>query len=52
MFFRGREIIRPEFGQRVFDKIIERVQDSYTIESFPKLQGKSMTMVISPKKRQ
>ncbi len=52
MFFRGREIVRPEFGQRVFDKIIERVQDKYTIESFPKLQGKSMTMVISPKKKQ
>jgi len=51
MFFRGREIVRPEIGKRVFDIIMERIEDKYIIESKPKLQGKSMTMVISPKKK-
>ncbi len=51
LFFRGREIVRPELGKRVLDRIIERLQGTYTIESPPKLQGKSMTMVISPKKK-
>jgi len=49
MFFRGREIVRPELGMQVFDKIIESLEGKYNIENKPKLQGKSMTMVISPK---
>ncbi len=49
MFFRGREIVRPELGMQVFEKIIESLEGKYNIENMPKLQGKSMTMVISPK---
>ncbi len=49
MFFRGREIVRPELGMQVFDKIIERLEGKYNIETKPKLQGKSMTMIIAPK---
>ncbi|RMG73563.1 MAG: translation initiation factor IF-3 [Nitrospirae bacterium] len=49
MFFRGREIVRPELGMQVFEKIIESLEGKYHIENKPKLQGKSMTMVISPK---
>lgn len=49
MFFRGREIIRPEMGMVVFDKIIEKLNGNYTIEMSPKLERKSITMVVGPK---
>lgn len=49
LFFRGREIVRPELGMQVFEKIIERLGDRYNIETKPKLQGKSITMIIAPK---
>ena len=49
LFFRGREIVRPELGMQVFERIIERLGDRYNIETKPKLQGKSITMIIAPK---
>ncbi|NOY64193.1 MAG: translation initiation factor IF-3 [Nitrospirae bacterium] len=49
LFFRGREIVRPELGMQVFEKIIERLGGKYNIETKPKLQGKSITMIIAPK---
>ncbi len=36
MFFRGREIVRPEIGMAVFDKIIEKIGEDYNIEEKPK----------------
>ncbi len=49
MFFRGREIVRPELGMKVFHKIIERLDDKYNIENKPRLEGKSITMIVAPK---
>jgi translation initiation factor IF-3 len=49
LFFRGREIVRPELGMQVFEKIIERLGDKYNIETKPKLVGKGITMVVAPK---
>ncbi len=49
LFFRGREIVRPELGMQVFEKIIEKLGDKYSIENRPSLHGKSIIMVIAPK---
>jgi translation initiation factor IF-3 len=49
MFFKGRELIRPELGMKVFDKIIELLTGKFNIEQSPKLEGNHITMVISPK---
>ncbi len=49
MFFRGREIVRPEQGMVVFDKIIEKLEGNYSIEVKPKLDGNCMIMVVAPK---
>lgn len=48
MFFRGREIIRPELGMKLFDRIQELLTGKFQVEQPPKLEGKSITMVISP----
>jgi len=48
MFFRGREIIRPEMGMKVFEKVLELLPGKYTIEQQPRLEGNHITMVVAP----
>lgn len=48
MFFRGREIVRPELGMNLFKKVIEILTGKFQIEQPPKQEGKSITMVIAP----
>jgi translation initiation factor IF-3 len=48
MFFRGREIVRPELGMKIFQKVIETLDGKFTVESNPKMEGKSITMVLAP----
>ncbi len=48
MFFRGREIVRPEIGMKVFEKIKVALPGKYTIEQQPRLEGNHITMVLAP----
>lgn len=47
--FRGREITHPEKGREVLDDIIKALEGLINIEGNPALEGKAMTMLISPK---
>ena len=49
MFFRGREIIRPELGMKVFEKMTHLLTGKFNIEQSPKLEGNHITMVVAPK---
>ncbi|MEW6108701.1 MAG: translation initiation factor IF-3 [Nitrospirota bacterium] len=49
MYFRGREIIRPELGMKVFDKITQQLTGKYQLEQQPRFEGNHITMVIAPK---
>ena len=49
MMFRGREIIRPALGMKVFDRLVQLITGKFTIEQNPKLEGKNITMVVAPK---
>lgn len=46
--FRGRELAYPEFGFRIVERICEALQDIGSVESEPKLAGRSLTCVIAP----
>ncbi|MBF0507018.1 MAG: translation initiation factor IF-3 [Nitrospirae bacterium] len=48
MFFRGREIVRPEMGMKVFDKIKTSLTGKFNVEQQPRLEGNHITMVITP----
>ncbi|MBN2653822.1 MAG: translation initiation factor IF-3 [Nitrospirae bacterium] len=48
MYFRGREIVRPEIGMKVFDKIISQLTGKFSIEQQPKLEGNHIIMVVAP----
>jgi translation initiation factor IF-3 len=49
MYFRGREMIRPELGMKVFEKAIGLLTGKFNLEQAPKLEGNHITMVITPK---
>ncbi|MDP3048976.1 MAG: translation initiation factor IF-3 [Thermodesulfovibrionales bacterium] len=48
MFFRGREMARPELGLMVFEKMTQMLPGKFNIELKPKLEGNHITMVIGP----
>ena len=48
MYFRGREIVRPEIGMRVFAKLPEMLTGKFTVEQQPRLEGNHITMVVAP----
>lgn len=48
--FRGRQMAHTELGLEVLKKFADRLKDISEIESQPKLDGKSMIMLLMPKK--
>src|SRR5690625_4138276 len=52
IMFRGREQSRPEMGMRLLEKLADEVSELGSVESAPKLDGRNMTMVIGPHKKQ
>ncbi|WP_366526405.1 translation initiation factor IF-3 [Ferrimicrobium sp.] len=51
IMFRGREIFHPELGQEILERVIEGVKEVGRVETFPKLDGRNMLMVLVPEKR-
>lgn len=49
--FRGREQERPGFGKDLLDRLAEEVAEVGSVEQAPKIEGRSMTMVLAPVKR-
>ncbi len=47
--FRGREMHYTSIGNEILDKFAEAVKDVGTVEKRPKLEGKSMIMILNPK---
>lgn len=48
--FRGREMAHQELGLQLLKRVEEDLRDYGTVEQFPRLEGRQMVMVISPKK--
>ena len=49
--FRGREMHHPELGRRILDDVVEAVQDLARVEIFPRVDGRTMTMVLAPDRK-
>ena len=49
IMFRGRELSHPELGREVLLKMAAELKDLVTVERDPKLEGKNMIMILSPK---
>ncbi|NNF65177.1 MAG: translation initiation factor IF-3 [Acidimicrobiia bacterium] len=48
MRFRGREVTHPEIGRAILERLATSVEGIGLVETFPKLEGKQMTMVLAP----
>jgi translation initiation factor IF-3 len=47
--FKAREITHPEIARKLMDKMILAIADHAIIEKPPSLEGKMLTMILSPK---
>lgn len=47
--FRGREVQHAKMGEELLQRFCDGVGDAGSVEKKPKLEGKNMAMVISPK---
>ena len=48
IMFKGREITHTELGMGMLKRVAEELKDVATIETAPKLEGRSMTMIVAP----
>jgi len=48
--FRGREMAHQEFGVRLLERIRGELELHAVVEQFPKMEGRQLVMVMSPKK--
>ncbi|MEX2420154.1 MAG: translation initiation factor IF-3 [Acidimicrobiia bacterium] len=51
MMFRGREVTHPELGERILKRLAADVVGIGGVETGPKLEGRNMTMQLTPEKR-
>lgn len=47
--FKGREIAHAQVGQRILDRVAQECEELAALERRPKLEGRSMIMILAPK---
>lgn len=50
--FRGREMAHQEFGVRLLERIRDDLEPHAVVEQFPRMEGRQMVMVLSPRKKE
>ncbi len=49
MRFRGRELAHQDLGMNVLVRVRDELEDLSKVEQMPKMEGRQMVMVLSPK---
>ena len=49
--FRGREMAHPELGRKILDNVIETAGSIVKVENHARMEGRSMSLVLSPDKQ-
>ncbi|MEL6805059.1 MAG: translation initiation factor IF-3, partial [Bacteroidota bacterium] len=49
--FRGRTIVFKERGELLLLRLMKELEDLGAAEAMPKMEGRRMTVIISPKKK-
>jgi translation initiation factor IF-3 len=47
--FRGREMSHQQLGMALLVRVLEDMKETAKVEAYPKLEGRQMLMVLSPK---
>jgi translation initiation factor IF-3 len=50
IMFRGREMAHQDLGRKLLDRLSSELEDIARIDAYPKVDGRNMTMVLSPLK--
>ena len=48
--FKGRQMAHTDLGKEVLERFASELSESSVIETKPKLEGRTMTMILAPKK--
>jgi translation initiation factor IF-3 len=51
IMFRGREMAHTELGRKLLDRLTEDLKELATVDTYPKLDGRNMVMVVAPTRR-
>ncbi len=49
--FRGREMAHQELGRELLIRVEEDLKEYGAVEQYPKMEGRQMVMIISPKRK-
>ncbi len=49
--FRGREMAHQDIGRKLMERVAKDLEDMANVESFPKMEGRQMIMILAPKKK-
>jgi len=49
--FRGREMAHKDLGAKLLERVREDLVELASVEQFPQMEGRQMTMVLTPKKK-
>jgi translation initiation factor IF-3 len=49
--FRGRELAHTELGLEVLKDVLKRIEGEYAMDKAPAMEGRFMSMVLSPKSK-
>ena len=50
MRYKGREMSANNMGKEILDRLVEDLEGLIKVDQAPKLEGKQMTMIVSPEK--
>lgn len=50
LWFRGREMRHQELGAKLLERVEADLGDIAKVEQFPKMEGRRMSMVLTPRK--
>lgn len=51
VLFRGREMAHPDIGKGLLDQLADMLRPHGTVEQSPRLEGRTMTMMLNPLKQ-
>jgi translation initiation factor IF-3 len=50
VMFRGREMAYVELGERIIQRLLEDLKDVAMLDDDPRLEGRNLTLMVSPRK--
>jgi len=48
--FRGRELSHQDLGRKLMEKFVAQAAEAATVESSPRMEGRTLTAMLTPKK--